>query len=179
MDTNFEKVLVRPVNYTIGTIIHQMIKGQIDATTVHFAGSGEQWTQKKSCLFIESLLMGIPSPSITLVKRSKQIFETHSVCKRIDPPKNEKGTLVYDVLDGRQILFTLLEFTGNDPSSPHNNFKLRDLKFLTQLEGQDYQTIVQDSSFFENIPISVSLIENYDRSDDRFLDKISVRLNQR
>ena len=179
MDTNFEKVLVRPVNYTIGTLIHQMVEGQIDASTLRFAGSAEQWSKKKCCIFIESLLMGIPVPMITLVRRNKKAFETYSNQKWVLLPDDRGKPFVYDVLHGRQILFALLEFTGNDPSSPHNNFKLRDLEILTQLEGQDYQTIAQGYPLLDNIPISVSLIENYDRSDDRFLDKISVRLNQR
>ena len=72
------------------------------------------WSTKNKSLFIESIILNIPIPSIYLSEDSK-------------------GTLI--VIDGRQRLSTLFDFM-------EDKFKLTGLSILNQLNGKKYSKLV-------------------------------------
>lgn len=74
------------------------------------------WSTKNKSLFIESIILNIPIPSIYL-------------------SENSKGTLV--VIDGRQRLSTLFDFM-------EDKFTLKGLTILEKLNGKKYSKLVGD-----------------------------------
>ena len=79
------------------------------------------WSTSNKSLFIESILLNIPIPSIYL-------------------SEDNKGTLI--VIDGRQRLSTLFDFMND-------KFKLTGLKVLDKLNGKKYSKLVGDLSKYK------------------------------
>ncbi len=100
--------------------------------------------------------------------------------------KDRRGK--YLVLDGKQRLLSILQFTGNDTESSNNNFKLQGLEILNRisingknLTGKTLTDIENDTDFkdllapFYNQAIHAILIRNWPNSS--FLHSLFVRLN--
>lgn len=79
------------------------------------------WSTSNKSLFIESILLNIPIPSIYL-------------------SEDNKGTLI--VIDGRQRLSTLFDFMND-------KFKLTGLKVLDKLNGKKYSKLVGELSKYK------------------------------
>lgn len=118
----------------------------------------------KASAIIESILLGIPLPPIF-------------VFKRIDNSK--------EVVDGQQRLLSILGFLGEEFNtkerkmaiSKNNNFKLKGLKILTNLEGSNFSSLpstLQDKIYdyvIDVIVIEESVNTNFDQID------LFIRLN--
>ncbi|MBF8965076.1 DUF262 domain-containing protein [Pontibacter sp. FD36] len=91
----------------------------------------EKINEIKASSIIESILLGINLPPVFIYKRSNNIKE---------------------VVDGQQRLLAILGFLGNQYlnedgkliSTKNNNFKLRGLRILTNLEGSNYSSLTLD-----------------------------------
>lgn len=148
-------------DWTVETAISQMAKNNISLTPSF--QRRDAWRIEKKSRFIESILLGLPVPQIVLAE-----------------DKDLRGQFV--VLDGKQRLLTLLQFAGEASQSQWNKFKLRDLQFLTPLDGKTFVQLQDDAQFsqhvraFWNYPIRSSVIRNWPNS--RYLETVFVRLNE-
>ena len=91
-----------------------------------------RWTDLQKSRFIESILLGIPIPSIFVAQR-------------------EDG--VWDVVDGVQRLSTIFEFTGiltNDLGKPYTPLSLIGTDYLPNLDGMVWQDDGDSSRIFPN-----------------------------
>lgn len=126
----------------------------------------EKISDLKASSIIESILLGISLPPIFVYKR-------------------ENG--VKEVVDGQQRLLSVISFVGkqyrdeNDKLtySKNNNFKLKKLKILTELNGCNFSnlsTFEQDKILdfvIDEIIIEQNINENFDPTD------LFIRLNQK
>ncbi|MFN7567054.1 MAG: DUF262 domain-containing protein [Microcystis sp.] len=121
----------------------------------------DAWNITRKSRFIESLILGFPVPLIVLATNNK-----------------EKGKFI--VLDGKQRLLTILQFYG-DSATPNNSFTLKDLEFLDNLNGCQYQDLKNDVNLndfldqLNNQTIRTIVIRNW--KTESFLHKIFLRLN--
>ena len=121
----------------------------------------DAWNITRKSRFIESLILGFPVPQIVLATNNK-----------------EKGKFI--VLDGKQRLLTILQFYG-DSDTPNNSFTLKDLEFLDDLNGCQYQDLKNDFNLndfldqLDNQTIRTIVIRNW--KTESFLHKIFLRLN--
>lgn len=103
------------------------------------------WDNKKMSLFIESLMLGIPIPSILLAEDKKQ---------------NK-----YIVIDGKQRLNSIIKFIASENQG--KGFKLTGLEILKNLNGCTYQKLQTKGEFsqylarFEDAILKCSIVKNY------------------
>jgi hypothetical protein len=91
-----------------------------------------RWSDLQKSRFIESILLGIPIPSIFVAQR-------------------DDG--VWDVVDGVQRLSTIFEFTGiltNDAEKPYPPLSLIGTDYLPNLDGMVWQTNGEPDCTFPN-----------------------------
>ena len=126
----------------------------------------EKISELKASAIIESILLGISLPPIFVYKRRDGIKE---------------------VVDGQQRLLSVISFVGkqyrdeNDKLSysKNNNFKLKKLKILTNLNGYNFSNLsTQDQDkildfVIDEIIIEQNINENFDPTD------LFIRLNQK
>lgn len=116
------------------------------------------WDDNRKSKFIESLILNIPTPSILLAD---------------DKKRNE-----FIIIDGKQRLSTIIDFIS--PANSGNGFKLKNLEILQELNGYNYEKLLNDEekieflSQLQNYPIKTSIVRNY---DDALLYFIFARLN--
>jgi hypothetical protein len=112
-DADSYEAILHPTDWTVDTIVDQVSQGVIDINP-NFQRR-DAWDVKRKSLFIESLLLGLPVPQLILA----------------DDPKR-KGRFV--VLDGKQRLLALLQFTRTKPYEEHE-LRLTGLEVLNDLVG--------------------------------------------
>jgi len=103
----------------------------------------KNWDTKKKSELIESLLLNIPVPMIKL---------------------NEYEYSKYEILDGREIVKTILEFLSDD-------FKLEGLKYLKELNGLTYFSLPErekDYIYLKNISCINILDADKDLTEEIF-----------
>ena len=126
----------------------------------------ERITEQKASSIIESILLGISLPPIFVYKKNDGVKE---------------------VVDGQQRLLSIIAFIGkqyrNEEDklvySKNNNFKLKKLKILTELNGLNFSSLSsQDQDkiidfVIDEINIEQSINANFDPTD------LFIRLNQK
>ncbi|MFM6062484.1 MAG: DUF262 domain-containing protein [Microcystis panniformis] len=153
------ETVVAGSDWTIATIRDQLIRENIQLNP-RFQRR-DAWNITRKSRFIESLILGFPVPQIVLATNNK-----------------EKGKFI--VLDGKQRLLTILQFYG-DSDTPNNSFTLKDLEFLDDLNGCQYQDLKNDFNLndfldqLDNQTIRTIVIRNW--KTESFLHKIFLRLN--
>ncbi|QGZ90467.1 DUF262 domain-containing protein [Microcystis aeruginosa] len=153
------ETVVAGSDWTTATIRDQLIRENIQLNP-RFQRR-DAWNITRKSRFIESLILGFPVPQIVLATNNK-----------------EKGKFI--VLDGKQRLLTILQFYG-DSATPNNSFTLKDLEFLDNLNGCQYQDIKNDFNLndildqLDNQTIRTIVIRNW--KTESFLHKIFLRLN--
>ncbi|MBE8993921.1 DUF262 domain-containing protein [Microcystis aeruginosa] len=153
------ETVVAGSDWTTATIRDQLIRENIQLNP-RFQRR-DAWNITRKSRFIESLILGFPVPQIVLATNNK-----------------EKGKFI--VLDGKQRLLTILQFYG-DSATPNNSFTLKDLEFLDNLNGCQYQDLKNDfnlndiSHQLDNQTIRTIVIRNW--KTESFLHKIFLRLN--
>ena len=155
------QAVIYNTDWTVETVISQLTKDHILLSPTF--QRRDAWRIEKKSRFIESLLLGLPVPQIVLAE-----------------DKDHRGQ--YLVLDGKQRLLTLLQFSGKAPQSSWNKFKLQDMQYLTNLEGKNISDLMQDPIYYEdvnaflNFPIRSSIIRNWPNT--KYLETVFVRLNE-
>ncbi|MFO0148862.1 MAG: DUF262 domain-containing protein [Microcystis sp.] len=153
------ETVVAGSDWTTATIRDQLIRENIQLNP-RFQRR-DAWNITRKSRFIESLILGFPVPLIVLATNNK-----------------EKGKFI--VLDGKQRLLTILQFYG-DSDTPNNSFTLKDLEFLDNLNGCQYQDLKNDVNLndfldqLNNQTIRTIVIRNW--KTESFLHKIFLRLN--
>lgn len=156
---SFSQAVVYSSDWTTETLMSQLDRGNI-AIKPRFQRR-DAWTIPRKSQFVESLLLGLPIPQIVLAEQ-----------------KGERGR--YIVLDGKQRLLTLQQFTGRS-DGPNNSYKLTQLEVRGDLNGKGYADLIsnpglaQDRNAFENQVIRTVVIRGWADSD--FLHMVFVRLN--
>jgi hypothetical protein len=154
------EIVVAGSDWTTATILDQLIRENIQLNP-RFQRR-DAWNITRKSRFIESLILGFPVPQIVLATNNK-----------------EKGKFI--VLDGKQRLLTILQFYGKSETTPNNSFILKDLEFLDNLNGCQYQDIEDDLNLnyildqLDNQTIRTIIIRNW--KTESFLHKIFLRLN--
>ncbi len=146
-------------DWTVGTIISQLKSKNIDINP-RFQRR-DAWSPGGKGRFIESVILGFPIPQIVLAEK-----------------RGQRGQFI--VLDGKQRLLTLLQFTGN-AEGEKNNFRLVGLEVrtdlskrtFTQLEGDPARR--DDLNAFINNTIRTVVIRNWPNTN--FLHTVFLRLN--
>lgn len=152
--------VVHATDWTTETILSQFRRGNININP-RFQRR-DAWNIKKKSRFIESIILGLPLPQIVLAE-------------------DKKARGKYLVLDGKQRLLTLLQFTGLSEQGEFKDFKLRHLEVRGDLLGKSFNDLSTDSKLkedldqFYNQPIRSAVIRNWPNED--FLHLVFVRLN--
>ena len=147
-------------DWTVETVLTQLARNNIDMPEFQ---RRDAWSRRRKSRYIESLILGFPVPQIVLAER-----------------KEKRGS--YLVLDGKQRLLSILQFTGSDEGSINNNFRLQGLEVLKDdFNRKKLNDINHDSlrkSTFEpfyNQTIRAVVIRNWPSRS--FLHMLFIRLN--
>ena len=155
--TSFDAAIAAS-DWTTETIISQLRKGNIDLDPSF--QRREAWRAPRKSKFIESLMIGIPTPQVILAER-----------------REKRGT--YIVIDGKQRLLTLRQFTAKDDDENFENFKLNGLKILEDYNDKRFDDLVglddDPVSMFENAAIRTVIIKNW--GSEEFLYEVFLRIN--
>jgi hypothetical protein len=157
---SFSDAVLWGTDWTSETIISQLKKGNIELNP-NFQRRDAWGTDRKS-KFIESIILGLPIPQIILAER-----------------KDKKGA--YIVIDGKQRLLSMRQFTVTEQGDDFEPLKLHSLKVLSDLNGKTLQDVAQQLDFskylsaFENQTIRTILIRNW--PNQSFLYTVFLRLN--
>jgi hypothetical protein len=161
LDSNLvSQAVVAPSDWTTETLLNQLRRGNIGLNP-RFQRR-DAWGLARKSQFIESLILGLPIPQIVLAER-----------------KEQKGT--YLVLDGKQRLLSLMQFSGIADSSKYNQFALQDLDVRDDLNGSRYSDLETDVllqptlTAFHNQSIRSVVIRNW--PSIAFLHMVFLRLN--
>lgn len=155
----FSDAVLHATDWTVETIVSQLTRRNIEMNP-RFQRR-DAWNNRRKSSFIESLILGLPVPQIVLAEK-----------------KGQRGK--YIVLDGKQRLLSLLQFTGNAAEGPKNGFKLSGLEARTDLARKSYAQL-RDAAFendlnaFLNYTIRTVVIRNWPSYD--FLHLVFLRLN--
>lgn len=155
----FGEAVVTSTDWTTETVLSQLHRGNIQLSP-RFQRR-DAWDVSRKSKFLESLFLGLPVPQIVLAEQQGQ-----------------RGQFL--VLDGKQRLLTLLQFTGGG-AGRNNGFSLRSLDIREDLRGKSYDDIKADPTCkadvdaFLNQTIRTVVIRNWPSSEFLFL--VFVRLN--
>jgi hypothetical protein len=156
---SFSDAVLHSADWTVETIVSQLTRGNIDLNP-RFQRR-DAWSIRKKSLFIESLVLGLPVPQIVLAEKQGQ-----------------RGK--YIVLDGKQRLLSLLQFTGNAVGD-NNAFRLTGMDARADLARSTYAGMLGDPgkeadiNAFLNYTIRTVVIRNWPSFD--FLHLVFLRLN--
>lgn len=154
----FNSAVVWGMDWTAETIANQLKKGNIDINPKF--QRRDAWSQEEKSRLIESLMLGLPVPTIILAEM-----------------KDKKNSFI--VIDGKQRLLSIKQFCSNNKE--FTKLKLRKLEVLTELEGKTIEDLRKDSSYdkfltaFENATIRTIVIKNW--PNEQFLYSVFLRLN--
>lgn len=154
----FSQAVLHAADWTVETIVSQLNRRNIEMNP-RFQRR-DAWSIRRKSAFIESLILGLPVPQIVLAEK-----------------KGQRGK--YIVLDGKQRLLSLLQFTGM-AEGPHNAFRLSGLEARPDLGRRSFQAL-EDPAFegdlnaFLNYTVRTVVIRNWPSFD--FLHLVFLRLN--
>ncbi|RWD50177.1 MAG: DUF262 domain-containing protein [Mesorhizobium sp.] len=156
---SFSDAVLYSSDWTVETVVSQMCNANIEMNP-RFQRR-DAWSPGGKSRFIESIILGFPIPQIVLAEK-----------------KGKKGQFI--VLDGKQRLLALLQFTGN-AEGPRNGFRLSGLDVRADLNRRSYNAISDDPNrrddlnAFLNNTIRTVVIRNWPNTN--FLHVVFLRLN--
>lgn len=157
---DFSAAVVSGTDWTTETIINQINKNNIQLNP-NFQRR-DAWDKKRKSKFIESLILGLPVPQVVLAER-----------------KDQRGA--YIVLDGKQRLLSIRQFSAENDDLLYEQLKLNSLEIRKDLKGKSLVDLrddvisFDDLSAFENQPIRTIVIKNW--PSEEFLYHVFLRLN--
>lgn len=143
---SFERAIVIPMDLSI-----ELISAWHSANKLDINPSFQRrvvWDEVRMSLFIESIILNVPIPSILLA--------------------NDEHSNKFLVIDGKQRLSSILRFVS--PENDGKGFKLKGLKVLSELNGYTYKKLSEDATkekYFtriENAILKTNVIKKYDFS---------------
>jgi hypothetical protein len=156
---SFSDAVLYSTDWTVETVISQLRNSNIDLNP-RFQRR-DAWSISGKSRFIESIILGFPIPQIVLAEK-----------------RGRKGQFI--VLDGKQRLLALLQFTGNSEGA-RNNFRLSGLDVRPDLNRKTYNALIEDPerrddfNAFLNNTIRTVVIRNWPNYN--FLHIVFLRLN--
>jgi len=156
----FSDAVVYSSDWTVETIVSLLERGNIEMGP-RFQRR-DAWNSGRKSRFVESLLLGLPVPQIVLAEK-----------------KGHKGSFI--ILDGKQRLLSLLQFTGKSESDRYKGFALSGLEVRKDLARKNYDRISGDPDLrsdldaFLSYTIRTVVIRNWPNTD--FLHIVFLRLN--
>lgn len=147
-------------DWTIETIVRQLTRGNINLNPKFQRRNA--WEIKRKSLFIESLILGVPIPQLILAEE-----------------KGKKGSFI--VIDGKQRLLSLRQFTASKSDEKFEQLKLANLSVRSDLNGLAYDDIASnllmtaDRDSFDNQTIRTVVIRGW--RDERYLYSVFLRIN--
>jgi hypothetical protein len=156
----FGRAIVSGTDWTAGTIINQLEKGNIDLDPTF--QRRDAWTQARKSKFVESIILGLPIPQLVLAES-----------------QGSKGTFI--VIDGKQRLLSLQQFAGINLEAGIEPLVLKGLTVRKELNGKSFSDLQGDSRLrthltaFENQPIRTVVVRNW--QNEKLLYIIFHRLN--
>lgn len=155
----FSEAVLHSADWTVETIVSQLTRGNIEMNP-RFQRR-DAWSIHRKSAFIESLILGLPVPQIVLAEK-----------------KGQRGK--YIVLDGKQRLLSLLQYTGSAEGSRNNAFRLSGLEARTDLARKTFRALTEpafenDLNAFLNYTVRTVVIRNWPSHD--FLHLVFLRLN--
>ncbi|TMP39871.1 DUF262 domain-containing protein [Pseudoalteromonas rubra] len=161
LDQNiFSSAVVSANDWTTETLISQINKGNIKLNPDF--QRRDAWDKKRKSKFIESLILGLPIPQVVLAES-----------------KERRGS--YIVLDGKQRLLSIRQFSAESNDNVYQQLKLTGLEIREDLKNKSLDslrsdlTLFDDLTAFENQPIRTVVIKNWPNED--FLYHVFLRLN--
>ncbi|WP_367872929.1 DUF262 domain-containing protein [Luteolibacter sp. Populi] len=154
-------VSVTGTDWTTETVLTQLKKGNIELNPKF--QRRDAWESKRKSLFIESLILGLPVPPIVLAEH-----------------KHTRGK--YIVLDGKQRLLCLRQFTAEANDKDYKSFRLSGLEIRPDLDRMTFEDIERDLHLrneltaFENQPIRTVVVRGW--RSEALLFHVFVRLNR-
>jgi len=154
----FNSAVVWGMDWTTETIASQLEKGNIDINPKF--QRRDAWTQEEKSRLIESLILGLPVPTIILAEM-----------------KDKKNSFV--VIDGKQRLLSIKQFCSK--KEEFTKLRLKKMEVLSELDGKTMQDLADDSKYdrfltaFENATIRTIVIKNW--PNEQFLYSVFLRLN--
>ena len=155
----FSQAVLFSSDWTVETIVNQLERQNIEMNPAF--QRRDAWSSRAKGKFVESVILGLPIPQIVLAER-----------------QGERGR--YIVLDGKQRLLSLMQFTGKFKGQG-NAFRLAGLEIRTDLAGKRYANLESDLALreemnaFSNHTIRTVVIRNWPDLD--FLHLVFLRLN--
>lgn len=155
---HFSEAVLHAADWTVETMISQLVRGNIEMNP-RFQRR-DAWSVRRKSAFIESLILGLPVPQIVLAEK-----------------RGQRGK--YIVLDGKQRLLSLMQFSGN-AEGPSNAFRLSGLEARSDLNRKTYEALKDPSSegdlnAFHNYTVRTAVIRNWPSYE--FLHLVFLRLN--
>lgn len=155
---HFSEAVLHSADWTVETMVSQLVRGNIEMNP-RFQRR-DAWSVRRKSAFIESLILGLPVPQIVLAEK-----------------RGQRGK--YIVLDGKQRLLSLLQFTGN-AEGQHNAFRLSGMEARSDLSRKSYESLKDpasedDLNAFHNYTVRTVVIRNWPNYD--FLHLVFLRLN--
>jgi len=150
---------ISSTDWTTETVISQLRKGNIFLDPEF--QRRDAWTATRKSQYIESLMLGIPTPQIILAER-----------------KEKRGS--YIVIDGKQRLLSLRQFSAMPNDNTFTPFKLKGLLVREDLNDLTYQDISSElfhnsASDFDNATIRTVVIKSW--PSEEFLYEVFLRIN--
>lgn len=155
----FSQAVLFASDWTVETIVNQLARHNIELNPAF--QRRDAWSLRAKGKFVESVILGLPIPQIVLAER-----------------QGERGR--YIVLDGKQRLLSLMQFTGKFEGKG-NAFRLSGLEIRNDLAGKRYSNFESDVTLrdelnaFSNHTIRTVVIRNWPDLD--FLHLVFLRLN--
>jgi hypothetical protein len=147
-------------DWTTETIVNQLRRGNINLNPRFQRRNA--WDGPRKSLFVESLILGLPVPQIILAEE-----------------KGKKGSFV--VIDGKQRLLTLRQFSARPEGDDFEQLRLTGLSDQPELNGLTYTALQQNDEFasklniFDNQTIRTVVIRGW--KDERYLYSVFLRIN--
>jgi Protein of unknown function DUF262 len=147
-------------DWTTETIVNQLRRGNINLNPRFQRRNA--WDAPRKSLFVESLILGLPVPQIILAEE-----------------KGKKGSFV--VIDGKQRLLTLRQFSARLEGDDFEQLRLTGLSDQPELNGLTYDALQQNDQFasklniFDNQTIRTVVIRGW--KDERYLYSVFLRIN--
>jgi hypothetical protein len=148
-------------DWTTETIVNQLRRGNINMNPRFQRRNA--WTNARKSLFVESLILGLPVPQIILAE-----------------DRTRKGSN-FIVIDGKQRLLTLRQFSARPEGDDFEQLRLTGLENRKELNGLTYETLQANTQFanelniFENQTIRTVVIRGW--RDERYLYSVFLRIN--
>ena len=117
---NFSDAVLWGTDWTTETVISQLKKGNIELSPSF--QRRDAWGVDRKSSFIESIILGLPIPQIILAER-----------------KDKRGA--YIVIDGKQRLLSIRQYSVTEENDEFQPLKLGGLKVLDELNGKSYKEI--------------------------------------